>query len=271
MPKYSTILLLAGAVLLVPDRASGQDLSLPEGAETSWIVEGPEEILAYYTFDPATVAERLPEGLTFVTVADIAAAGNEQARAHVAANPTRTHWGVSFLEIVRQDVFEIDGRRPDIPDDGAFALWFASVWSEDGKSAPPEKLALDLWMPDAAYASYMRQKGHFARPGDVRLSRTEDGAWVGYVEVDDLRVEARCTPEEAVRAKGPGRGVVHPPAGSDVRNVVRTSFVGHEEQVCEEDDWDVTGTHPLSGSVRIATVQPTFLFGYSLRGGAYAE
>jgi len=51
--------LLASALVLAPLVARGaspQVPALPAGAETRWIVQKPEEIVAYVVFDPATVA-----------------------------------------------------------------------------------------------------------------------------------------------------------------------------------------------------------------------
>lgn len=267
--KSLAILLFFALSLLAPQEALGQDLSLPPGAETTWIVEGAEEIIAHFVFDVEAVAERLPEGMAFLTLSELSSAGNEAARAHVAANPAQAEWGISFLEIVRSEVFEIDGRGPTLAEDGAFALWFAGVKPTDGSDLPPGRLALELWVPDPEFSEYMRKKGHYASHGDVRLTVSEDGTWRGSIEVDDLRVYAICSTAEEARPLGPGSHLIYPRADSEVSSVVRSAYAGHMERSCTRDDWRVSGTHPVATASRVAG--GVFQFGYTLRGGAYTQ
>lgn len=269
IPRNPAIFLCLALFLLAPATTLGQDLSLPPGARTTWVVEGAEEIIAHFVFDAEAVAERLPQGMAYLTLSELASAGNERARAHLAANPDQAGWGVSFLEIVRQEVFEIDGRRPDLPDDGAFALWFAAIKPTDGSDAPPGRLALELWVPDPEYAEYMRARGHYASYGDVRLAVSEDGTWTGSVEVDGLRVDATCSTAEEARSLRPGRQRVHPRADSGIKGVVRAAYAGHMERSCTCEDWRLSGTHPMATASRIG--HGVFQFGYTLRGGAYAR
>jgi hypothetical protein len=200
--RTSAIVLLVGSCLLASEQTLGQELSLPPGAQTTWVVEGAEEIIAYFAFDTEAVAERLPDDLVFLTMAEISSADNETARAHLAAHPDQAAWGVSFLEIVRQEVFEIDGRSPNLSDQDAFALWFAAVQPSDGSSLSRGRLVLDLWMPDSAYAEYMREIGHYASHGVVRLSLSADGTWIGHIEADGLpwgRAEAWSIPRPTLK------------------------------------------------------------------------
>lgn len=265
---FLRILVIASLASVYPAVGRAQIPMLPDGAETAWIVEGAEEIITHVLFDPATVAERLPSGLSFLTMSDLAKAGNAQARAYLETFSDRSEWGVSFLEIVRQEDFRIDGRVPNQPPNGAIALWFAGVKpAPDSPSAEGGRLALDLWVPDSAYVAYMRSKGHYASYGDVRLSRTASGVWEGSILVTDLRVLGRCRPGPDVRPLPPGRQLVYPPAGSKTNHVIRTAYAGHQEKTCDDEAWDISGTHPLSNADRIEG--SVFQFGYRLHGGAY--
>jgi hypothetical protein len=258
-------LLAASTPAPVPD--------LPDGAQTHWVVEQPEEIVAYLAFDPATVQRRLPPRLRFITVEELAAGGVHWAKDFLDKSPTRAEWGVSFLEIVRMQTFTIDGRRPDWPTHGAAALWFARVAPSDpatdlGPGRP--FLALEFWIPDRAYVAYMLEKGHYATYGDVRLHRGYKGKWSGSVKVDGLGVAAACKPAGPVTG-GPGSAgmqAIFPPASSSVTDVVRVAFAGHREQSCEDaSSWRFRGTHPLAGGALLGS--STFQFGYRLRGGSY--
>ena len=257
------------SVLLAPETTLAQQPSLPPGSETTWIVEGAEEIIAHFAFDAEPMSARLPEGMTFLTLAELSSMGNEKAQTYLAANPDQAEWGVSFLEIVRQEVFEIDGRSPTLPGDGAFALWFAGVKPATGSDLSPGRLALELWVPDAEYAEYMRERGHYASYGDVQLTDGEDGVWRGSVEIDNLRVAASCLAGEESRSLGPGNQLVYPRADAKVGSVVRAVYAGHMERSCTTDNWQLSGTHPLATASRIG--QGVFQFGYTLRGGAYPE
>jgi hypothetical protein len=207
--------------------------------------------------------------LAFLTLSDLSSAGNKTAQEHLAANPGQAQWAVSLLEIVRQEVFEIDGRSPTLPDDGAFAVWFAGVKPTAGSDLPPGRVALEVWVPDAEYSEYMRGKGHYASYGDVQLTASEDEIWRGSIEDDGLRVDAICSAAEEARALGPGSQLVYPRADSNVRSVVRAAYIGHMERSCTRDNWRLSGTHPIATASKIN--QGVFQFGYTLRGGAYPK
>lgn len=250
--------------------AAAQRPSLPEGAQTTWIVDEPEEIITHLAFDPATVSDRLPASLKFVTFRELAKGGHPQARAHLSKHPEQAGWGISYFEIVRQTTFEIDGRAPRFPENGAVALWFAGVRPIDSTNPrEPGRLALELWMPDSTYTTYMRGKGHYATYGEVHLRRRRDGPWVGSVEVDGLRVVGTCVPKENERELRPGGTVIYPPAKSAVQTVVRTAYAGHREKQCTEVLWEFTGTHPVTNAMKVGA--SVFQYGYNLQGGAYRK
>lgn len=245
---------------------------LPNCAQTTWVVEGPEEIVSYLLFDPVTVAGRLPPSLRFITVKELAADHIAWAVEHLEKYPERAGWGISFIEIVRAKTFEIDGRGPEWPDHGAAALWCARVAaSVPGGDLGPGKpfLILEFWMPDGAYAAYMRGKGHYASYADVRLAESEDGRWQGSVAADGLKLSCECKPvcdEEGLGSSA--MQVFFPPAKSGIASFVRLTLAGHHERQCDDGAfWIFSGQHPLVNG--IVQGPSSFQFGYHLRGGAY--
>ena len=272
MNRHLLFLALLSPALLAMDLSTSVQ-ALPAGAQTEWIVAGPEELVLYLAFDPATVQERLPSHLRFTTIAELATGGVVWARDFLGQHPTKRLWGVSFLELVRARTFTIDGRAPSWPADGAFALWFARVAPSDpstdlGPGRP--LLALDFWLPDHAYVSYMSRKGYYASYGAGRLSPGPRGQWSGSLVVDGLTISAECTPAGPVTG-GPGSAgmqTIFPPASSTVTDLIRIAFAGHREQACETaPSWIFRGSHPLASAVALGS--PTFQFGYHLRGGTY--
>jgi hypothetical protein len=259
------------SALLAVD-ALGQMPTLPEGAQTKWVVDEPEEIVGYLTFDPGTVADRLPSSLRFITVEELAAGQIPWAKEHLEECPGHASWGISFIEIVRTRTFEIDGCSPSWPEHGAAALWCARVAPSDSVSEPgPGKpfLMLEFWIPDSLFVAYMLEKGHYASYGDVRLQENPAGRWSGSIEVDGLSVVCNCTRVRHVeRAGSAGMQAFFPPALSRVTSIVRVAFAGHQECACKEDvSWRFKGVHPL---VRAVMLGPSALeFGYDMIGGAY--
>lgn len=267
---------LVACLALTPSATAAAGASpptLPAGARTTWVVERPEEIISWRAFDPATVRDRLPAALRFITVGELSAGEVRWARDLLAADPDRAGWGVSFLEIVRMGTCTIDGRAPAWPREGAAALWMARVAPADStRDLGPGQpwLTLDFWLPDSAYAAWMRKKGYHATPGDVRLGRRAGGRWAGSVTLGDLRVTADCRPVGPVggRPASAGAQVFFPPANSSVTDVVRVAFAGHRERACDSTStWQVIGAHPLAGSVALGGT--SFEYGYRLRGGCY--
>lgn len=271
MKRYSVSALFVFSSLLAVE-ALAQVPALPAGFQTKWIVDEPEEIVGYLIFSPATVKERIPSFLRFITIAELAADQIPWAKEHLSEYPAHADWGISFIEIVRMRTFEIDGRTPEWPEHGAAALWFARVAPLDPQNElGPGKpfLALEFWMPDSMYVGYMRNKGHYASFGDVRLHKNADGKWIGAIEADGLSAVCECMPARDVAGFGScGMQVFFPPARSEVTSVVRAAFAGHQEQSCEEEAcWKFRGVHPLVDGVLLGP--SSFQFGYDLIGGAY--
>lgn len=254
-------------------KACAQVPAIPDGARTHWVVHRAEEIVQYITFDPADVQSRLPSKLRFITIKELATGNVGWAADYLAAHPSNGNWGVSFLEIVRMRKFMIDGRTPRWPKHGAVALWCARVVPSDstvnlGQGRP--LLVLDFWVPDSAYAVYMRKKGHFATYGDVRLYQDSEQRWHGSIQADHLDAVAVCKPSGPVIGGPESRGeqALFPPYSSSVTDVVRVAFVGHKEQDCDGDSsWRFQGTHPLVDAILVGSSM--YEFGYNLIGGAY--
>ena len=246
---------------------------LPDGALTHWVVDQPEEIITYLTFDPASVERRVPPTLRFITVKELAVGGVPWATEYLTEHPSHGQWGISLFEIVRMRTFEIDGHSPDWPEHGAAALWCARVTASDPAIdlGPGQALlALEFWMPDSGYAAYMREKGHYAEYGDVRLREDPKGKWWGAVTIDGLTVLAECMPSGPITggAGSAGMQAIFPPLSSIVTDVVRVAFAGHREQECAEDSsWRFHGSHPLASAVVVGS--SLFEYGYDLIGGAY--
>jgi hypothetical protein len=261
------------AAALAAEAVSAQIPALPDGTDTRWTVERPDELVAYVLFDPATVKDRLPPTLRFITVGELADQGLQWAKGHLADDPSHRGWGISFLEIVRMGVCDIDGRAPAWPENGAAALWLARVAPSDsaadlGPGVP--LLALELWIPDSLFVAYMRGKGYYSTYGDARLRGDPGGDWRGSLVVDGLKVVAECTPTGPVDGGDRSRGmqVFFPPLSSSMTTVVRVAFAGHRIQECAgKSSWKFEGTHALAGVVVLGP--STYQFGYRLVGGVY--
>ena len=270
--KRNCLLLLFVVSFLPAVAAPAQIPTLPEDAQTKWVVDDPEEIASYLIFDPGTVKERVPPFLHLITIKELAEGNVSWAKKHLDKFPAHAKWGISFIEIVRMKTFTIDGRSPDWPEGGAAALWFARMEPSDpagdlGLGKP--FLALEFWLPDKEYVGYMRGKGHYATYGDVRLRQDADGNWLGSIEADGLSLTARCSPGDETAGFGSaGMQAIFPPANSGISDIVRIAFAGHRERSCNEGtSWKFKGVHPLAKGMILG--EPSFQFGYDMVGGAY--
>lgn len=264
-----------GLLAFVAQEAPAQIPVLPAGAQTHWVVDQAEEVVCYFAFDPTTLKHRLPPTLRFITLEELASGGVHWAKDHLAKHPSQGQWGVSFLEIVRMQTFSIDGQTPMWPENGAAGLWCARVTQADSaRDLGPGRplLILDFWMPDSMYVVRMRQKGHYATYGNVKLFKDNQGKWHGSISAEGLSAVTEFRPTGPVRGGtgSAGMQVLIPPASSTVTDIVRVAFAGHREQDCDEDSsWTVRGTHPLASCVILGP--STFEFGYNLIGGAYRQ
>lgn len=274
MRKLLFVTALACATLATGE-ATAQIPTLPDGAQTHWVVNQTQEVAIYLTFDPAKVKQCLPKFLRFITVKELATSGVQWATDYLTKHPAHDQWGISFIEIVRMGTFLIDGRSPNWPKNGAAALWVARVApSDQSVDLGPGKpfLSLEFWLPDRAYVAYMRQKGHYATYGDVRLFQDSQGKWRGSVKVKGLTVVAECIPTGPIAggSRSSGMQVFFPPLSSGIKKILRVAFAGHSLQDCSNDSsWILRGTHPLVGGTLLPP--SVYEFGYDLVGGTYID
>jgi len=267
------LLTLICSTSVFTEESFSQVPSLPDGAQTHWIIDQPEEIVSWILFNPSTVENRLPSTLQFITVGELASTGIEWAADYLSKNPTKNTWGISFLEIVKTGTFTIDGVEPEWSEKGATALWFARVTPTNLQDDPrpgESYLALNFWIPDSLFAVKMRSKGHYATFGNVTLYQNEDGWWKGVIDSDGLKVVGNCLPTEPIYGglQSAGMQTIFPPNASGVTDVVRIAFAGHRIQYCKDSStWTINGSHPLSNGVILEPFE--FQFGYNMIGGAY--
>jgi hypothetical protein len=261
------------SISLVPG-ALAQNATLPEGVQTKWIINEPEEIVSYLIFDPATVIERIPSFLRFITIEELAVSNISWAKEYLKENPAHFNWGIAFIEIVRMNNFEIDDKSPKFSEHGAAALWFARVAFTDPKDnieTGKPFLALDFWLPDSEYVTYMHDKGYYATYGDVRLQKKSNGEWFGSIDVDGLNVTCKCLPSQYIESSGSNAiQTIYPPKQSGIKDFVCIALAGHKIQTCEESSsWIFKGVHPLVNSIILGLT--SFQYGYSLIGGSYHQ
>ena len=254
------------------DKAQLPDL--PDGALTNWIIEEPEEIVGYVIFDPVTVESKLPSSLRFITIGELAANKIPWAMEHLSEYPGRASWGISFIEIIKTKIFKIDGRQPQGPENGAAAMWFARVRESDSPMISNQGrpfLVLEFWLPDSSFVTYMREKGHYASYGDVRLQEHSDGNWQGSVKIESLNIKCECTLSDDKPEYGSfGKQVLYPQAESGVTDIVRVVFAGHHTRQCKQEQcWTIEGEHPLASGVVLGS--SSFQYGYKFKGGAYEK
>jgi hypothetical protein len=255
------------AVMLVTFYLQAQVPPLPEGAQTHWrIGGGTDEIAVQLLFDTAAVADRLPEGLRFVTLADLASKF-PPAQDHLTAHPEHAQYGVSILEIAAQTLFSIDGREPKWPQNGAMALWLARVTSvmKNERARGQEHLLLLLFVPDQAYVEYMKTKGHYSEYGNVTLQHDKSGVRHGTIQTTSLQVDATCTPTVDLRTGGPNYQTIYQPRDT-VNAFLILAFNGNRDGECE-GTWKISGGNPLSKAIIVGT--PVFACCGEFVGGAY--
>ncbi|MCH7513236.1 MAG: hypothetical protein IH947_04730 [Bacteroidetes bacterium] len=95
MRRNLLLVLFVFSVLPAVD-ALTQIPALPDNALTKWVVDEPEEIVSYLIFDPATVKDRLPSSLRFITIEELAAGHIPWANEHLNEYPAHADWGYLF-------------------------------------------------------------------------------------------------------------------------------------------------------------------------------
>lgn len=108
------------------------------------------------------------------------------------------------------------GSYEEWPEQRAMGLWLAPVAPREAsmtRGSEQPLAALNVWMPDGAYARYIRHKGDYATQGAVTLHRDKAGRWRGTITTEGLEVVADCAPGGSVEG-GPdsfGRQFCCPP------------------------------------------------------------
>ena len=264
-------------VMVTPSSAVAQQL--PAGGTTTWVIDGPEEIVTFVLFDPKDSGISLPAGLRFVLARDTQM---PEIQEHLKQHPGHAEWAFSFVEITRSNQFVIDGRSPMLPDNGGIGLWFAPVDpSPLAAEIPKEKfdaivapsvgsvLGLGIWIPDREYVDYMRARGHHAEFGFVTLERDESGTFQGEIRLDNLEVRGSALPHgDAQDDPEGGTQVLFSPGEKVTGAVVVAAANGGRHMECAAQ-WSLKGTHPLSSGVFVG---PTYFTTYDapLKGSAYS-
>lgn len=288
MPKYQrhqawrlhlvTRSLLSAVLCVMVMSSSAVAQQLPAGGTTTWVIDGPEEIVTFVLFDPKAPGVSLPAGLRFVLARDVPM---PEIQEHLKQHSDHAEWAFSFIEITRQKAFLIDGKGPTLPENGGVGLWFAPVDpSQLAQEIPKEKfdtiiapslgavLALGIWIPDEEYVSYVRARGHHAEYGMVTLVRDSTGALQGEIRLDDLQVRGSAAPHGDWRDDPEGgTQVLFAPGEMVVSAVVVVAANGGRHMDCTAQ-WSKEGRHPLSGGVFVG---PTYFTTYDspLKGSAY--
>jgi hypothetical protein len=255
MKKYLSLLPCL-LVALISVEASAQVPSLPEGAESEWVMEDLEALGLYVSSDRATVTERIPDSLRLLTVGE-AASESAVAKKQLEQNPNQRDWAAGILEFLRPKTFAIDGRALNLSEQEAVATWYVLTLPGDNNPQGSTRVMLEFWVPDSSYAAYMREKGYHATYGEVRLRRRPDSTWVGTIDTDRVQAEASCLPSNEAQEKGPGRERYYPPAQSEVKNTLEVAVPEYSSKSCAESRWlTLTGDHPLSKATMVGGALP---------------
>jgi hypothetical protein len=250
---------------------------LPSGGITKWEIHGVEEIVTFALFDPKSLDNALPSGLSFVPAHLIEM---PEIMEYIKEHPEYSDWAFSIIEITRQKAFIIDGRALKIEKDDAIGLWFAPVDASNlAEKIPSEAfnkiikpalgsvLALGVWVPDRDYVAYMKSKGHYGEYGDVTMITDSAKTYSGQIRFDNLELRTSARPL-GVERKDSTVGI-QLMFFKDIE-VINTIVVSGSDAVHKNcnAEWSVAGTHPLSKAVLVG---PTFLTTYEqpLKGSLY--
>ncbi len=264
--------------LLIAACSTTRSDSLPPEGAASWEIHGMEEYVTFVLFDPAASGIELPHSLRWMRADE---APMPFVKEYVASHPEVAGFAFSFIEITKQSQFVVDGRSPELPENGGIALWFApvdasafvaktsgSALATAIQGSEGSVVGLGIWMQDRQFVDYLRELGHHAEYGEVTLVDDGTGRARGLLRTDELTIDLSALPHgdsmtEDVAATqilfssqlGPSRALV-----------ISAANPTHRE--CQAD-WSLTGRHPLGRAVRVG---PTFRTTYpaALTGRAYA-
>lgn len=275
-----TLALLALS-LAAPGRADTPSFGgLPDGAVSRSEMGPASEFVLYIIFDPALAADRLPPGLRFRTLAEMAERSPEIAE-HLKAHPEHAGWAHSAFEIIGSPRMAYDGVAARFGRRGGMAVWYASVARLDKSDPRPrgyQQINLGTWLSDPRLVQHMREKGYPADLGNISFTRSARGEVKGRLDVPGLHVRAYCrlngqrlSPDWA-RA-GTYETIWNPAGETPAFELV--TYMGHLVEDCGEARWRMSGRAPLvrafdqrgRGGRVIANTE--FASGYVLRGGLY--
>lgn len=250
---------------------------LPDGAISTSEMGISDELILWITFDPALVADRIPEGLRLRRLEEIAAKDDAIAE-HLRAHPEQRGWAWSFFEIIGTESLAVDGRKAALDEKGGMAVWYvaaARLSKDDSRPQGSQMLALETWVSDPKFASFVREKGYPWQGADVKFWKT-DKRVEGRLKATDLTVSAICrrlgSPEKPDWG-GTNLQTLWSPRGT-APTFEMVTFYGHRVQRCEPT-WRIKGDHALArafraratGGERIAATE--FAFDYVARSGLY--
>jgi hypothetical protein len=267
--------------LAAPGRADTPSFGdLPDGAVSRSEMGPASEFVLYIIFDPVLAADRLPPGLRFRTLTEMAERSPEIAE-HLKAYPEHAGWAHSAFEIIGSPRMSYDGVEARFGKSGGMAVWYASVARLDRSDPRPrgyQQINLGTWLSDPRLVAHMRAKGYPAELGQIRFTRSAGGEVKGRLDVAGLRVRAWCrlngqklSPDWA---KAGSYETIWNPAGLAPAFELVT-YKGHVVEDCGEVRWRITGPAPLArayaarglGGRVIANTE--FASGYVLKGGLY--
>lgn len=233
---------------------------LPSGGTTSWEIQEVEALVTFVIFDPKDSSVALPKGLSFVSAREVPF---PQLEEHLKQHPEHSDWAFSFVEFVRTKGFLLDGKAPELPENGGIGVWFAPVdhskllteIPKDGYDSvvapsPDALLVLGFWVPDKEYVAHMRARGHHAEYGMVTIAKDSNGTYEGEMQVGDLNVKATATPTGEVSDEPEPFTQAWFTPGEQVDGAVILAGANVRERECTAE-WSRKGDHPISRGVHL--------------------
>lgn len=272
---------LLALLIAAPGRADAPAFGeLPDGAVSRSQMGPASEFVLYIIFDPALAADRLPPGLRFRTLAEMATRSPEIAE-HLKAHPEHAGWAHSAFEIIGSPSMQYDGVQARFGRSGGMAVWYASVARLDKTDPRPrgyQQINLGTWLSDPRLVAHMRAKGYPAQVASISFTRSATGEVKGRLDLAGLHVRAYCRlngqrlmPDWA---KAGSYETIWNPAGFAPAFELVT-YKGHVVEDCGEARWRMSGRATLVrafdqrglGGRVIANTE--FASGYVLQGGLY--
>jgi hypothetical protein len=281
MPVSFRPILAAAIACASPALAEIRLGPLPPG-EVARSSAGPaDEIIGYLAFDPGPVADRLPAGMRFHTLAEKAGEWPHLAR-YLEAHPERRGWAWSFYEVigVRAARYDRVGARFQ-GGRGGMTVWYAELvptGPKDPRTRGYTEIALGSWVSDRHLAAYMRSRGFPAFDAGIRFERVADRVSAG-MQAQGIRMEGGCRLEGRPFVPSWGKApftyetLWTPKGEGDTFEIL--SWGGHHSLKCVGPHWRVSGDHPFArafnhpalGDPNILPVE--FAYGYYWKSALY--